>query len=54
MRTPKLLVNRAALGRASDYAIPAIAALLCAGAAVAGADATFGPALTKFTDFLEG
>ena len=54
MRTPKLLVNRAALGRASDYAIPALAALVCAGAAIAGADATFGPALTKFTDFLEG
>ena len=32
----------------------AIIATLAATAAYAGADATFAPALTKFTDFLEG
>jgi conjugal transfer pilus assembly protein TraA len=37
-----------------DYAIAAIGALAIATAAHAGADATFAPALTKFTDFLEG
>ena len=45
---------RPALGRAAEYAVPAVALLACASAAYAGADATFGPALTKFTDFLEG
>ena len=30
------------------------AIVFCAGMAHAGADTTFGPALTKFTDFLEG
>ncbi len=34
--------------------IAVIAALGLAAAAHAGADATFAPALTKFTDFLEG
>ena len=42
------------LSRARDYVAPALAALVCAGAAYAGADTTFDPALTKFTDFLEG
>lgn len=41
-------------GRAGDYALLGLGLLLCASAAYAGADATFGPALTKFTDFLEG
>ena len=45
---------RPALTRAAEYAVPAVALLACATAAYAGADATFGPALTKFTDFLEG
>lgn len=54
MRMPNLSLKRDRLGRIGDYAIPAVAALLCATAAYAGADATFGPALTKFTDFLEG
>ena len=54
MQTIPLLRNRARAGRALDYAIPAAALLACAGAAYAGADATFGPALTKFTSFLEG
>ena len=45
---------RPSLGRAAGYAIPSIALLACATAAYAGADATFSPALTKFTDFLEG
>ncbi len=40
--------------RATDYILPAAIALACAGAAYAGADNTFDPALTKFTDFLEG
>jgi conjugal transfer pilus assembly protein TraA len=41
--------------RFAGYAIPlAIIAALGATAAFAGADTTFGPALTKFTDFLEG
>jgi conjugal transfer pilus assembly protein TraA len=38
----------------ADYAVAAIAALAIATVAHAGADATFAPALTKFTDFLEG
>jgi conjugal transfer pilus assembly protein TraA len=45
---------RPSFGRAADYGIAAIALLACATAAYAGADATFSPALTKFTDFLEG
>ena len=40
--------------RGRDYILPACVALACAGAAFAGADTTFDPALTKFTDFLEG
>ena len=40
--------------RFADFAIPALALLAIATAAHAGADATFAPALTKFTDFLEG
>ena len=40
--------------RASDYILPTIVALAAAGAAYAGADTTFDPALTMFTDFLEG
>lgn len=42
------------LGRGADYLIAGVAALAIAGAAHAGADATFAPALSKFTDFLEG
>lgn len=37
-----------------DYILPACVALACAGAAFAGADTTFDPALNQFTDFLEG
>lgn len=40
--------------RAMRYAVPAAVALMAAGAAFAGTDATFAPALTKFTAFLEG
>jgi|GEM_PF-972273 len=40
--------------RSRDYIVPAAVALACAGAAYAGADTTFDPALQKFTDFLEG
>lgn len=35
--------------RGRDYILPAIVALACAGAAYAGADTTFDPALQKFT-----
>ncbi len=35
--------------RARDYLLPAAIALACAGAAYAGADTTFDPALQKFT-----
>jgi hypothetical protein len=42
------------VGRAANIAIPVAIAALAAGAAYAGADTTFTPALTKFTDFLEG
>ena len=42
------------LGKAANIAIPVAIAALAAGAAYAGADTTFTPALTKFTDFLEG
>ena len=54
MLTFKLPLTRARMGSASDYVVPALALMLCASAAYAGADTTFGPALTKFTDFLEG
>ncbi|AKQ40835.1 hypothetical protein CP97_00380 [Aurantiacibacter atlanticus] len=37
-----------------DYILPTCVALACAGAAFAGADTTFDPALNQFTDFLEG
>ena len=40
--------------RMRDYMVPAALALAIAGAAYAGADTTFDPALTMFTDFLEG
>ncbi|GEO01995.1 hypothetical protein NSE01_38270 [Novosphingobium sediminis] len=51
MNTPLQLARRP---RLKDYIVPALVALACAGAAYAGADTTFDPALTKFTDFLEG
>lgn len=41
-------------GKAVSIAVPIALAALAASAAHAGADATFTPALTKFTDFLEG
>jgi conjugal transfer pilus assembly protein TraA len=41
-------------GRAMTFAVPLAVATLAASAAYAGADTTFTPALTKFTDFLEG
>lgn len=37
-----------------DYILPALVALAGASAAIAGADTTFDPALTQFTNFLEG
>ena len=42
------------LGKTLNIAIPVAIAVLAASAAYAGADTTFTPALTKFTDFLEG
>ena len=44
----------APFAKASSLALPLAVAALAASAAYAGADTTFGPALTKFTDFLEG
>ena len=51
MNTPLQLARRTQL---KDYIVPALVALAGAGAAYAGADTTFDPALVKFTDFLEG
>lgn len=45
---------RRALGKIGDVAIVGAIATLGAVAAMAGADATFAPALTVFTDYLEG
>lgn len=42
------------LGKMTGLALPMAIAALAATAAYAGADTTFTPALTKFTDFLEG
>lgn len=42
------------LGKMTGLALPIAIAALAATAAYAGADTTFTPALTKFTDFLEG
>jgi type IV secretory pathway VirB2 component (pilin) len=42
------------IDRAMAFAIPALITSLAAGAAYAGADTTFDPALTQFTNFLEG
>ena len=42
------------LGMITSLAVPVAIAALAASVAYAGADATFAPALTKFTDFLEG
>ena len=44
----------ARLGTLAKLAVTVAMATLAASAAYAGADATFAPALTKFTDFLEG
>ena len=46
--------NPSKFGRAMTFAVPLAVAALAASAAYAGADTTFTPALTKFTDFLEG
>ena len=51
MKSPSL---PAPLTRASGLILPLAIASLAASAAYAGADTTFGPALVKFTDFLEG
>lgn len=42
------------LGKIASLALPVAIGALAAGAAYAGADTTFAPALAKFTDFLEG
>ncbi len=41
-------------GKSANAALAASLTALVAGAAYAGADTTFNPALTMFTDFLEG
>lgn len=46
--------NLRASGRLTDLALGIGICGLAAAAAHAGADTTFAPALTKFTDFLEG
>ena len=46
MNTPVQFARRS---RLKDYILPALVALAGAGAAYAGADTTFDPALTKFT-----
>lgn len=46
--------NLRASGRLADLALGIGICGLAAAAAHAGADTTFAPALTKFTDFLEG
>ena len=46
--------HRKRLAALTNLALPVAAAALAASTAYAGADATFAPALTKFTDFLEG
>jgi conjugal transfer pilus assembly protein TraA len=51
MNIRSLRVPLAGLGH---LAMPIAVATLVAGAAYAGADTTFTPALAKFTDFLEG
>jgi conjugal transfer pilus assembly protein TraA len=54
-RSLSLIAARPAATRVASLAVPAALALVVgATAAYAGADTTFGPALTKFTDFLEG
>ena len=45
---------RTRLARIASVLLPVAVAALAASAAYAGADTTFTPALTKFTDFLEG
>lgn len=53
MQTMKNLALSARAGRAMDGAAAAVL-LATASVVTAGADATFGPALTLFTDFFEG
>ena len=52
--TPSRRAATPRLGRVANLLLPLGVAVLAASAAYAGADATFAPALTKFTDFLEG
>lgn len=54
MKMSLSLPSRSTRLRAGDYALAAAGLLLCAGAAYAGNDTTFAPALTKFTNFLTG
>ena len=48
-RTNAAAPFRSGMSRAANLAIPALIASLAAGAAYAGADTTFDPALTQFT-----
>lgn len=54
MKSLALNLRGARMGKAADVAVGVAVAALAVAAAHAGADTTFAPALTKFTDFLEG
>lgn len=53
-RRPIAKIAGGGLGKAAIFAVPLAVAALAAGTAYAGADTTFSPALTQFTNFLEG
>ena len=52
--TPPRRLGANRIGKTLNIAIPVAIAALAASAAFAGTDATFTPALTKFTNFLQG
>jgi hypothetical protein len=52
--TPPRRLGANRIGKTLNIAIPVAIAALAASAAYAGTDATFTPALTKFTNFLQG
>ncbi|MEI6643716.1 MAG: hypothetical protein WCL10_16930 [Novosphingobium sp.] len=52
--TPPRRLGANRIGKTLSIAIPVAIAALAASAAYAGTDATFTPALTKFTNFLQG
>ena len=54
MKGLSLNMGKTRLGKIADLALGIGVCALAAAAANAGTDVTFAPALTKFTDFLEG